>query len=1026
MIIPIPPLTPKISEYYDVLSLAKIRLSRFNKTKINAKTEVHKISQVKYIFKFKRSEEEVSKVIIIPLDKYPFGVGVQGGDINTLGHVSKGGVGIQGDYTLSLDIFSNLLIGVTCVSALEVPYNSSANIGITFNKEYIQDSNLNIGLVNISSVGREISNSILIGVTNISLFSVTRTTIDTIKIGVKCISDYFVYVNNNSICNIGLKNNSLINKEVIINSHCNIGLKNNSGLFQLIIGSFGNQVYPYIVNNSKIPSYTIPDNIGIFTTTTQTPNVGTDIIPVVFTPYDTNIYGDAITLDVPITLAKGLPNIIFNLPAQSQINTTLSSYPATSSSGVSFTYRKDSLTGPTYTLNTPLNTAGSLTIYAVSIENTNYISNFKDSTTKVMGTTTFIGSGLLVDNPYGFKFDASYFGTANNPGLTTYYLALTNETIAQHDSNTNQWTYFPSPYVPIIGYTYVGVSFVPYTPYYNAVNFKYFKYVNITKVDLYIIADYKQRVYLEANPPLTVSYIGFVNNENIDSIAKTGGFILSTTAQQNSNVGEYNIHVNKNTFIAANYNVYTGDAPLFINPAVPTISITPDYITYGQTLISGTLHEVESMSGTWIFYYQYGSSYIEFAKVVVNKEANTRTWYYKRTIVSNWTTDASQGFMPNAGTLLILGVFTPISSNYSSNNTVAYQTTYKRNVYVYWTLYASYAQGTVLNYNNYARAYDTYIDPLYLATYPLAAAAVSVGTYLTGWAYHINVGQYLGYIYPATWTYEPPVGVTINNTTSARVTLIPTDTNNIKSIYIDRTIIVNPPTPLSCYYGHLRSASLGITDDYGIAIIGVSGVINYTNIYKFLPSDVQNTEIIYCSDAEDIDNPHGQFSAIFARKIQGASFWCKAPNSNTGVTVGTTSGQSIAVDFFSPCGNGSQTWGPPTGYYTRNTTWTIQGTYLYHIYDATKGAIDYPTEDARFNIIMYDSYLTDNTKGDKVRCRDAFGQTYYNTHYYFYNNSSGFTQAITITYMGYAFPTLYVPTGHLIEILPHERFTSNC
>ncbi|WP_425391480.1 choice-of-anchor tandem repeat GloVer-containing protein [Ekhidna sp.] len=69
--------------------------------------------------------------------------------------------------------------------------------------------------------------------------------------------------------------------------------------------------------------------------------------------------------------------------------------------------------------------------------------------------------------------------------------------------------------------------------------------VNVEKASLSAIADDQQKTYGQQNPSLTISYEGFVNNDNEDELDTEP--TASTSATESSNVGNYTIEVSEET-----------------------------------------------------------------------------------------------------------------------------------------------------------------------------------------------------------------------------------------------------------------------------------------------------------------------------------------------------------------------------------------------------------------------------------------------------------------------------------------------
>ena len=87
---------------------------------------------------------------------------------------------------------------------------------------------------------------------------------------------------------------------------------------------------------------------------------------------------------------------------------------------------------------------------------------------------------------------------------------------------------------------------------------------NITNATLTIKADNKTRVVGQTNPPLTVTYIGFVTGEGINQL--NGAPDLSTTADTNSPAGSYPITVTMGSLSAANYSFNFVNGTLTVTP----------------------------------------------------------------------------------------------------------------------------------------------------------------------------------------------------------------------------------------------------------------------------------------------------------------------------------------------------------------------------------------------------------------------------------------------------------------------------
>jgi gliding motility-associated-like protein len=105
----------------------------------------------------------------------------------------------------------------------------------------------------------------------------------------------------------------------------------------------------------------------------------------------------------------------------------------------------------------------------------------------------------------------------------------------------------------------------------------------ITRAALVITADNKEKFAGTANPPLTVSYNGFVNQET--SAVLTAAPVLNTTATTTSPIGDYPIKASGAS--ATNYSITYVDGTLKVKPGYPT-SISLAAVTLYENRPSGT------------------------------------------------------------------------------------------------------------------------------------------------------------------------------------------------------------------------------------------------------------------------------------------------------------------------------------------------------------------------------------------------------------------------------------------------------
>jgi hypothetical protein len=98
---------------------------------------------------------------------------------------------------------------------------------------------------------------------------------------------------------------------------------------------------------------------------------------------------------------------------------------------------------------------------------------------------------------------------------------------------------------------------------------------------LTVKADDKIRAYGATNPPLTVTYNGFINGD--DASVLSGSPMLSTSAHTNSPVGIYPIELSAGTLSNADYSFNCGTGSLTVTQAVLTVRANDQERSYGAT-----------------------------------------------------------------------------------------------------------------------------------------------------------------------------------------------------------------------------------------------------------------------------------------------------------------------------------------------------------------------------------------------------------------------------------------------------------
>lgn len=187
--------------------------------------------------------------------------------------------------------------------------------------------------------------------------------------------------------------------------------------------------------------------------------------------------------------------------------------------------------------------------------------------------------------------------------------------------------------------------------------------VNLTvnKATLTVTAGNLTRTVDTANPPLTHTITGFVNNEGAGVLS--GSPLLSTAALINSPVGDYPISVTAGTLAAANYSFSFVSGTLTVTSlATPIISwATPAAITYGTPLSASQLNATASVPGTFAY-------------------------------------TPAEGSVPDAGTQTLSVTFTPTdTATFASVSATVSLTVSKAVPVITWTAPAAITYGTSLS-----------------------------------------------------------------------------------------------------------------------------------------------------------------------------------------------------------------------------------------------------------------------------------------------------------------------------------------
>jgi hypothetical protein len=118
--------------------------------------------------------------------------------------------------------------------------------------------------------------------------------------------------------------------------------------------------------------------------------------------------------------------------------------------------------------------------------------------------------------------------------------------------------------------------------------------LTVAQAHLSVVADDKTRAAGQPNPPLTASFVGFVNGEDATSAQITGAPTLTTTATAASPPGVYPISVvDAGTLSAPNYDF---PASSFVNGMLTVLPASTANVVVGSTLPSSTYGQAVSFT----------------------------------------------------------------------------------------------------------------------------------------------------------------------------------------------------------------------------------------------------------------------------------------------------------------------------------------------------------------------------------------------------------------------------------------------
>ena len=122
--------------------------------------------------------------------------------------------------------------------------------------------------------------------------------------------------------------------------------------------------------------------------------------------------------------------------------------------------------------------------------------------------------------------------------------------------------------------------------------------LTVTGAVLTVIADDQTRMYSLTNPPLTASYVGFVNSDNTNVLQ--GSPVLGTSANASSPVGNYPIIIAPGTLSADDYSFVFNSGTLAVTsapvPVILSFELTNQVISVTWSSVAGALYGLQYSS----------------------------------------------------------------------------------------------------------------------------------------------------------------------------------------------------------------------------------------------------------------------------------------------------------------------------------------------------------------------------------------------------------------------------------------------
>jgi hypothetical protein len=221
--------------------------------------------------------------------------------------------------------------------------------------------------------------------------------------------------------------------------------------------------------------------------------------------------------------------------------------------------------------NVPIGTNTAIGSYAIHVVTGQTIANY--TVHYVNGTLSVTPAVLLVTSVNQSRL----YGMINPPLTATYSGFLNND-------GTNVITGTPNLSASADIFSPVGTYEITASQGTLAATNYSFSFTNgvftVGKAILTIAADNQSRTYGSTNPALTYTLSGFVDGDGTNVL--TGAPSLSTAADTNSPVGNYDITVTNGTLVATNYALNFTNGTLNVTPATLTVTAIEQSRLYGS------------------------------------------------------------------------------------------------------------------------------------------------------------------------------------------------------------------------------------------------------------------------------------------------------------------------------------------------------------------------------------------------------------------------------------------------------------